>query len=146
MKMLLPVIACSVTLLSACDSPQEQARDQAEDRIEQTAEQSAQSTGDAIAALGLTERQLLDADLVNVDGTDLGDVQAVVRGPTGQVERLLIEVEDSNPDRYVHIPLDGLTPQKKAIDYDIVTNLTAAQLAALPEVRLDASAPDGTAR
>lgn len=144
MKMLIPALACSVILLSACDSPEEQARDQAEDRIEQSAEQSAQAAGDAIVALGMTERQLLDADLISVDGTDLGDVQAVVRGPTGQVERLLIEVEDSNPDRFVHIPLDGLTPQEKGMDRDIVTNLTRAQIAALPDVKLDANAPTGT--
>jgi sporulation protein YlmC with PRC-barrel domain len=132
MKMLLPVLACSMALLSACDRARDQ--DIAENQIERASDRFTNAGGEAIIALGMTERELLDANLINVDGTELGDVEDLVRGPTGQVEKLLIEVEDSNPDRYVHVPLDGLSPQRRGDDYDIVTNLTPAQIAALPEV------------
>src|SRR5690606_8855241 len=109
----------------------ERQADVTEDRIEQQADTSAAAAGSAIAALGLTEGQLLEADLVTADGTDLGDVEQVRRGAGGAVEGLLVEVENSDPDRYVVVPLDGLTTRAAGGDTDLQTTITAVDLAAL---------------
>ena len=52
---------------------------------------------------------------------------------------LLIEIDDSNPDRYVMIPLDGLTPRPDGDDIDVQTTMTAQDLAALPDATLEAN-------
>lgn len=124
--------AAAALATSACASEQ----DQAEDRLEQQAEASARQAGDAIAALGLTERQLLDADLRATDGTELGDVEAVLRDANGQVDRLVVEVEDSNPDRFVEVPIAGLTTRPDGNDTDLVTTMTRAEIDALPDAVL----------
>lgn len=133
----LPLLAAA---LAACDSQADREADAAEDRLERQADASAAAAGDAVAALGLTERQLLEADLVGADGTDLGDVEQVRRGADGTVEGLLVEIEDSDPDRYVVVPLAGLTPRTSGGDTDLETTMTAQDLAALPDAALDAGA------
>jgi hypothetical protein len=100
------------------------------------AEQSAAASGDAVAALGLTERQLLDADLVSANGADLGDVEQIRRGAGNTVEGLLVEIEDSNPDRYVVVPITGLATRKSGGDTDLQTKMTADELRALPDAQL----------
>ena len=132
----LPLLAVA---LAACESEAEQQADATEDRIEQQAAASAAAAGDALVALGLTERQLLEADLVTADGADLGDVEQVRRGADGAVEGLLVEIEDSDPDRYVVVPLDGLTTRPDGDDTDVQTAMTAQDLAALPDAPLDAN-------
>ena len=109
-----------------------------EDRIEQQAEQSAAAAGDEIAALGLTERQLLDAELVASDGTELGDVEQVRRDSAGAVTGLLVEVEDSEPDRYVEVPLDGLSVTEGGVlsDANLQTGMTAQDLASMPDATM----------
>ncbi|TCD06550.1 PRC-barrel domain containing protein [Erythrobacteraceae bacterium CFH 75059] len=87
-----------------------------------------------IVALGLTERQLLDADLIDPSGRDIGDVEGVLRNASGQVDRLLVEVENTSPDRYVHVPIDGLAVVQRGDDIDLSTSMTQQQLAALPAV------------
>ena len=128
----------AATLLSACNDT---ASDAAEERVEDAAEASAAAAGTAIAALGLTEAQLIDAELIGPGNVELGDVQALVRGADGSVENLLVEVEDSNPDRFVHVPVAGLTTVARGDDTDLSTTMTAADLAALP----DAPLPDPAA-
>lgn len=132
----LPVLMIS---LAACESEAERQADATEDRIEQRAEQSAAAAGDEEAALGLTERQLLDADLVAVDGTELGDVEQVRRDAAGNVTGLLIEIEDSDPDRYVVVPVDGLSAKEGSLinDRDLQTTMTAQDLAALPDASIE---------
>ena len=132
----LPLLAVA---LAACESEAEQQADATEDRIEQQAAALAAAAGDALVALGLTERQLLEADLVTADGADLGDVEQVRRGADGAVEGLLVEIEDSDPDRYVVVPLDGLTTRPDGDDTDVQTAMTAQDLAALPDAPLDAN-------
>lgn len=127
-------LMCSMAALAGCGN----AQDRAEDRVEATAEANAAAAGTAVAALGLTERQLLDADLVTPGGVELGDVTAVLRNATGEVDRLLVEIEDSDPDRFVHVPIAGLTPVTRGDDTDLSTTMTAAQLAALPDAPLQA--------
>jgi hypothetical protein len=94
--------------------------------------------GDEIAALGLTETELLDADLVTADGTDLGDVEQVRRATDGTVEGVLVSIEDSDPERIVLVTLDGLTSRPEGDDTDLQTTMTAEELAALPDAELDA--------
>jgi hypothetical protein len=132
----LPFLVCA---LAACQSQAEKQADAAADRIEQQAETSAAAAGSAVAALGLSEAQLLDADLVTANGTDLGDVQQIRRGADGAVSGLLIEIEKSNPDRYVVIPIAGLTTRPDGKDVDVQTTMTAAELAALPDATLEAN-------
>ena len=137
----LPLLACAV---AACESEAEKRADAAEDQIEQLADASAASAGDAIAALGLTELQLLDADLVAAGGTDLGDIEQIRRGPTGTVDGLLVEIENSDPDRFVVVPIEGLTTRADGNDTDVQTSMTAADLAALPDARLEAGPATAT--
>lgn len=134
----LPLLALAAT---ACGSEAERKADAAEDRVEQQAANSAAASGDAIAALGLTERQLLDADLKAADGTELGDVAQVRRNAQGAVEGFLVEIENSNPDRYVVVPLAGLTTRPDGTGTDLQTTMNAQQLAALPTANLEAAEP-----
>ncbi len=133
-----PALATLLALatLSACDSGAETQAEATEDRIEQQAETSAASAGPTPAALGLSETQLLDADLVAVDGTDLGDVEQVRRNAAGAVEGFLVEIENSDPDRYVAVPLAGLVTRVDGDDTDLQSTMTAADLAGLPDATL----------
>ncbi|HEY6814302.1 MAG TPA: PRC-barrel domain containing protein [Croceibacterium sp.] len=126
-------LAASTALLTACDNA---GTDQAEDRVEDAAEASAVAAGPTPVALGLSEAQLLDADLRAADGVELGDVMNLLRAADGSVDRLLVEIEDSNPDRFVEIPVQGLTVVTRGDDTDLVTTQTAADLAALPAASL----------
>lgn len=72
------------------------------------------------------------------DGTELGDVAAVIKDAGGKVNRLLVEIEDSHPDRFVHVPVAGLKTLVRGDDTDLSTPMTKAELAALPEVKLPA--------
>lgn len=139
MNILMISLTGMTAMLAACSSPAEQAQDKAEDRIENVADNSAAMAGSSVLALGMTERQFLDAELVDARGTELADVVAVVRGASGAPEKLLVEIEDSDPDRFVHVPLEGLKPRQHGDDWDLVTTMTKAQLDALPAVSLTAS-------
>ena len=127
-----PFLFGSSLLLSACNDQE----DQVEDRIEEQAEQSAQESGDTPVALGLTERQLLDAEILAADGTELGDVEAVTKDADGNATELLIEVEDSDPDRYVTIPIDGLTVTTRGNDTDLSSEMTMEDSGSLPDAQI----------
>lgn len=131
-NLFLPLVP--LALVAACTDK----NDAAEDKMERTAEKSAIAAGPALVALGLSEAQLLDAELIGSDGTELGDVAAVVRDAGGTVDRLLVEIEDSHPDRFVHVPVAGLKTLVRGDDTDLSTTMTKAELAALPEVKLPA--------
>ena len=88
----------------------------------------------APGALGLTEAQLRDADLLDASAIDLGDVEYVVRGADGAITGLVVEIEDTNPDRFVEIPLTGLQAVQNGNDWDLRSDLTRDALMALPEV------------
>lgn len=127
-----PFLLGSALMLSACNDRE----DQVEDRIEEQAEQSAQESGDTPVALGLTERQLLDAEILAADGTELGDVEAVTKDADGNATELLIEVEDSDPDRYVTIPIDGLTVTTRGNDTDLSSEMTMEDFSSLPDAQI----------
>lgn len=133
-KLVVSVLAGAM-LVAACND----AGDRAEDRVEDAAEASAATAGTTIAALGLSERQLLDADIVDGAGVELGDVTAVLRDGSGKVDRLLVEIEDSDPDKYVHVPVAGLKSVQNGSDWDLATTMTRQQMAALPGVPLATS-------
>ena len=127
----------SALLLAACsDSPAEQEEERMEDRIEAEADASAAAAGSEVAALGLTEAQLLDADLVTATGEDLGDVEQVRRESAGAVTGLVVELDDTDPDRWVTVPMGGLSTRIDGDDTDIQTTMTAADLAALPDAEM----------
>lgn len=126
------LLAGSAAMLSACSGSNQAA----EDELEKAAETGATVAGPLPAALGLSEAELLDADLVRGDGKELGDVAQVVRGPDDKVERLLVELDGIGPDRYVHVPIIGLKTVVSGSDTDLVTTMTRADLASLPEVKL----------
>lgn len=131
MRMLL-ILAAPAVLLAACSDKNEAA----EEKLERSAETSATVAGPVPASLGLSEAQLLDADLVGADGNDLGDVAKVERGPDNKVDRLLVELEGIGPDRYVHVPITGLKTVVRGDDTDLQTVMTKADLDSLPEVKL----------
>jgi hypothetical protein len=132
--MRMPLLAGTAFLLAACSDTNEVA----EERLERSAETSAAVAGAVPAALGLTEAQLLDADLVGPDGKELGDIAKVVRGADNKVERLLVEIDGTNPDRYVHVPITGLKTMVRGDDTDLQTTMNKTDLMSLPEIRLPA--------
>ena len=128
----LSLVPLSLVALAACGAEDPVERNPAESIIAAD-ELNNGGTAARVGALGMTEAQLLDADLVTADGTDLGDVEGVRRNAEGAVEALVVELENTDPDRYVLVPIDGLSPVRNGDDVDIVTQMTAAQLAALPD-------------
>lgn len=125
------LIAAPLGLLAACSDKNEAA----EEKLEKAAETSATVAGPVPAALGLSEAQLLDADLVDANGKELGEVAQVLRDSDQKVDRLLVELEGPG-DHYVHVPILGLKTVVKGSDTDLQTTMTKAALDALPEVKL----------
>lgn len=89
--------------------------------------------GEPILALGLTRRQLEDADLKTAGGVEIGEVEAVISDASGAVVELAVEVEGTTPDRFVRMPLDGLRLVETGDDRDLQTDMTRDALLALPE-------------
>jgi hypothetical protein len=87
---------------------------------------------DRVVSLGLTARQLEDAEIVDASGRELGDVERLVFGADGELLTLVVEIEDSDPDRFVMLPLEGLTVVQRGDDRDLQAQMTREQLAALP--------------
>jgi len=128
------LIASSALFVSGCSDKNEAA----ENKLERAAETGAALAGPLPAALGLSEAQLLDADIVGADGKELGDVAQVLRGADDKVDRLLVEIDGSHPDRYIHVPITGLKVVVHGDDTDLETTMTKAELSAFPEVKLPA--------
>lgn len=121
-----------VAALAGCNN----SSDVAEEKVEREAEAKATAAGHAEAALGLSEVQLLDSELIGPGNIEVGDVIKLERDRTGKVDRLLVEIEDSNPDRFVHVPVSDLKPMLRGTDTDLQTTKTLADLKALPEVKI----------
>ena len=98
---------------------------------EQTAEAA---TGAAALALGMTREQLEDADLMSLDNADLGDVETLVLDAGGTLTHVVVELEGAG-DRKKVVPLEqlGVGAQVDGSSKDLTTNLTTAQLEALPD-------------
>ena len=138
-KLTLVALAASTAMLAACgDTAAEQEQDRLEDQVEMQADQSAVAAGNEEAALGMTEAQLIDADLVTADGTELGEIETVRRDDAGMVSGLVVELEGT-PDRWVEIPMADLTTRADGSDMDVQTSMTAEDLAALPDADMGAA-------
>ncbi|MGH7019135.1 MAG: hypothetical protein ACREEY_04615 [Brevundimonas sp.] len=88
-------------------------------------------TRDEPVALGLTVAQLEDADLLAVNGSDLGDVERVDVDSAGKVTGLIVAPTGPG-ERWVRLPLTGLTVKADGDDHDVVTTLTWEEVKALP--------------
>jgi len=95
--------------------------------------QAEAAQSEAALALGMSRNQLEDADLVAANGTKLGDVEALVVDAQGQMTHLVVELEGPG-DKKVQVPADKVRAHTPATndERDLATDLTPAQLAALP--------------
>lgn len=89
----------------------------------------------AALALGLTREQLEDADILDPTGREIAAVEQVVMDSAGKVTGLLVEIDDTDPDRNVIIPLDGLIVVEQGHDRNLRGPITRDQLLAQPEAR-----------
>src|SRR5687768_6436084 len=105
----LAAAACAAALVAGCnnDTAAPAATDAATGAA--AAAPAAPATGWDRAALGLREQQLLEADLLGIDGIELGSIEGLLTDANGRVDRLLVEVDESEPDRFVAVPVQGLT-------------------------------------
>ncbi|WP_239806362.1 PRC-barrel domain containing protein [Croceicoccus hydrothermalis] len=120
-------LASAPLLLAACgDNDAEEATVPADTMATDTATIPATDPS-AEAALGMTEVQLMDADLVDAAGEDLGDVEGVVRDASGTVTALNVERNGG----MVAVPLDSLTRMDIDGEMDVQTTLSPEELDAL---------------
>lgn len=82
-------------------------------------------------AFGLTADQIDDAELVDGNDVELGEIEHLLIGADGTVVGLIAEIGET--DRDVQLPLTGLRAAKRGGDWDLVTTMTAEQLLALPD-------------
>lgn len=89
------------------------------------------ATTQTAVALGMTREQLESADLLSRELTDLGDVEALIINARNEVTHLVIDLEGPGDD--VVVPIDQVTSHRDAAgDVDLITDLTSAQLQAMP--------------
>ena len=99
-----------------------------------TNEQADLATAQTALALGMTRKELEDADLVSPQGVDLGDIESLVMDASGQVTHLVVDL-DGPGDVNVLLPIGQVQAQVSADgrDKDLKTTLTIAELTALPK-------------
>ncbi|HEY0622261.1 hypothetical protein [Sphingomonas sp.] len=85
-------------------------------------------------AFGLTTKQIEDADLVDTGGHDLGDIHRVETDASGNIEAVIVEIGDTDPDRFVRLPLTRLTAIADGDDWNLRAATSRAELIALPQV------------
>lgn len=137
MKRMLAAAACAAILVGGCDNnaaTDAPAEGTATATPTATAATATPAAGWDRVALGLREAQLLGADLLAIDNVEVGEIDGLPTGPDGRVDRLLVELDDTDPDRFVEVPVAGLTVLTRGADIDIVSTMTAEQLRALPDV------------
>ena len=85
-------------------------------------------------AFGMTREQLEDADLVSSNYTDLGDIETLVLDAAGTLREVVVELEGPG-DRKVAVPITAIrgAARDNGAFRDLATEMTSAQLAALPE-------------
>ncbi|HSX57613.1 MAG TPA: hypothetical protein VLG14_20100 [Sphingomonas sp.] len=89
-------------------------------------------------AFGLTTKQIEDADLVDTAGQDLGDVHRVETDASGNIDAVIVEIADTDPDRFVRLPLTRLTAVADGDDWNLRAATSRAELIALPQVERQA--------
>lgn len=85
-------------------------------------------------AFGLTTKQIEDADLVDVAGNDLGDIHRVETDASGNIDAVVIEIADTDPDRFVRLPLARLTAVADGEAWNLRAATSRAELIELPQV------------
>ncbi|WP_426022700.1 hypothetical protein [Brevundimonas sp. PWP3-1b1] len=94
-------------------------------------QQADTAASNAALAFNMTRDQLEDADLYSRADVDLGDVETLVLDASGALTHLVIELEGPG-DMKVQVPVADVAPIDRNGDRDLVTDLTAGQLQALP--------------
>lgn len=123
-------LACAAALLSSCQRSEDR-------RLQGKPESNAAATADpAFEALGLTEQQLRKADVYGRDKAKLGEVEELHRAPDGRVTGVIVEIEDSDPDRYTLLPLDEVVTMGQGNHIDLRADMTQEAFLALPPVDL----------
>ena len=95
----------------------------------------------ADAALqNLTTAQLEDADLLDANGREIGEVERVLNGADGKIRGFIVEIDqrDPTPDKHVEISLKGLkaVPDRgDAGEFNIQSDQTKDALLALPAAK-----------
>lgn len=86
------------------------------------------------SALGLTRRQLEGADLVarRRNRFVVGEVESVIMDMNGTVTGLAVEIENTEPDVYVVLPLEGPVAVADGDEWDIDTAKSRDELLSLP--------------
>lgn len=85
-------------------------------------------------AFGLTMKQIEGADLVDVSGKDLGDIHRVETDASGNIDAVIVEIADTDPDRFVRLPLTRLTAIADGDGWNLRGATSRAELIALPQV------------
>lgn len=85
-------------------------------------------------AFGLTTKQIEDADLVDVTGKDLGDIHRVETDASGNIDAVIVEIADTDPDRFVRLPLTRLTAVADGDSWNLRAATSRAELIGLPQV------------
>lgn len=97
-------------------------------------------SGDAVLAFNMTRDQLEGADVVSRSNDDLGDVSRLVLDPQGRLTHVVVELQGPGAVNVI-VPIADLSPIQNGADNDLMTDLTAAQLQALPAYAPDIGAP-----
>jgi hypothetical protein len=143
MKRMLAAATCAAAFVAGCNN-QAATTSAAIETATETPSPTSTATGWDRVALGLREQQLLSARLLGIDGGELGAIKGLLTGADGRVDRLLVDVEKSDPARFVAVPVQGLTVLTRGARIDVVSTMTVAQLAALPDVPAPTPAPTPT--
>ena len=134
MKTLLAAATCAAALLAGCNNNAATPAATESPTDTAAATPTPGPTGWDRVALGLREEQLLNARMIGIDGLELGTVKGMLPGADGRVDRLVVDVEKTNPPEFVAVPVQGLTVLTRGTRIDVVSTLAKAQLAALPRV------------
>ncbi len=125
------IVAAATALLAACSQQKEEAAPPAAEPNAAPAPGAAGLTRHEPMALGLTVAQLEEADLLSSNGSDLGDVERVDVDSAGKVTGLIVAPTGPG-ERWVRLPLTGLTVKTDGDDHEVVTTMTWEELKALP--------------
>lgn len=134
MRSLLVVTAATLALAACSDREDDVVQTPADGGPAQTVTEAQASATESAAAFayGLTREQLDDSDVLSAQNADLGDVDGFVIDAAGALTGVVVELEGPG-DVKVVVPKDDLRSIMQAGEYDVTTDLTAAQLAALPK-------------
>lgn len=127
----LAVAASAALIMAGCSDRSDDATQSPEAGASPAPPAEAQHADQAVLAMGMTRQQLEDADLVSRANVELGEVDTVVLDPSGALTHLVIELEGPGAVKVV-APVADVAPIDRNGDRDLVTDLTLAQLHALP--------------